>query len=339
MKKILALLPIAVPFFTASGCAGTLDDEARFLVDAGVDAPPAMTATCGDVPTTILAATCTPGCHDATTKYQNLDLASPGVASRLVGVHATEGAGYLIDTGNPANSAIYTKCTSTPPFGLRMPQGLTPLDDTKMSCLLSWVTTEAMGSMGTNPDSGSGSSSGGGDSSVPPPSDASPPAFTPIRVACGETSDVMDSSNNTWSKDMGYTGGLGLVDSPAKTIANTTSQVLYNNERYGADSTGAATSFSYSFTVPTGAYTVTLKFAEVYATMVGQRQFNVAINGAAVETNLDIFAVAGANTALDRSYPVMVSGGTIKIDFSPGAAQSPKVDDIEIVAGTVAADN
>jgi hypothetical protein len=39
------------------------------------------------------------------------------------------------------------------------------------------------------------------------------------------------------------------------------------------------------------------------------------------------------NTAVDRTYPVTVTGGTIAIAFTQGTVQFPKVDAIEISQG------
>ena len=87
--------------------------------------------------------------------------------------------------------------------------------------------------------------------------------------------------------------------------------------------------------MPNGDYTVTMKFAELYVTGPAMREFGVTINGAAVLTSFDIYATAGAmNAAVDKSFPVTVSNGAIQIDFTPGAVQSPKVDAIQIAAGS-----
>ena len=112
-----------------AGCAGTLADPAAFTdatgdsgaANIGVDAPAA--ASCPDVPTLFIQSCGTSGCHDATTKAEGLDLWSPGVASRLVGVAAAEGVGLLIDPSTPSKSVVYTKLLTTPPFGARMPTG------------------------------------------------------------------------------------------------------------------------------------------------------------------------------------------------------------------------
>jgi hypothetical protein len=74
-----------------------------------------------------------------------------------------------------------------------------------------------------------------------------------------------------------------------------------------------------------------LKFAEIYFTQAGQRQFDIVINGKTVLSNLDIIARAGAaNTALDLSFSVNVTGGTVTIEFDPGAANNPQVNAIQI---------
>jgi hypothetical protein len=134
-----------------------------------------------------------------------------------------------------------------------------------------------------------------------------------LRVAAGQTAAVADAQGNTWSADQAFTGGTAAVTSPAAPIAGTDSPAIYNGQRYGDPS------FSYQFTVPNGAYTVVLKFTEQFVTGPGMRLFDVAINGAAVETQFDIYATSGGmNVAVDRTYPVAVSGGIIQIAFTPG---------------------
>jgi hypothetical protein len=134
------------------GCPGALDDPARFLGAAGNDAAvaqdaelpevgelPGDGASCPDVPQAILRSNCTSaGCHNAQDKAQGLDLQSPGVGMRLVGVPAREGPGLLIDSSAPSSSVLYTKLTSRPPFGARMPLA-GALDDPAIACVLAWI--------------------------------------------------------------------------------------------------------------------------------------------------------------------------------------------------------
>jgi len=105
---------------------------------------------------------------------------------------------------------------------------------------------------------------------------------------------------------------------------------VYQTDRYGG---------AFTYTLPNlvagQVYTVRLHFAEIYFTQAGQRQFNVAINGATVLTNFDIWAATGAsNVAIVKAFPVAAnSSGQIIISFSTGSANTPKVSGIELVAG------
>ena len=134
-----------------------------------------------------------------------------------------------------------------------------------------------------------------------------------------------DSLGQTWSGDTSFSGGN--VYSTTSAINNTPDPALYQTERFGI--------FSYQFSVPNGNYNVVLKFAEIYWTTVGQRIFNVSINGTQVLTNFDIVAAAGAPlTAIDETFPVTVTNGTVTIQFIPGSVDQPKVSAIEITQGS-----
>ncbi len=148
--------------------------------------------------------------------------------------------------------------------------------------------------------------------------------FTPIRVNAGGAA-YTDPSGNVWSADTGFVGGSTYRTSAP--IASTTTPALYQTERYG---NGA---LEYRFSAPNGNYNVTLKFAEIYFNSAGLRVFNIAINGTQVETNFDIFAAAGGNNkAIDKTYTVAVTNGTIDIQFA-ASANNPKVSGIQITAG------
>jgi hypothetical protein len=143
--------------------------------------------------------------------------------------------------------------------------------------------------------------------------------FTPIRVNCGGPA-YTDSLGKAWSADTGFSAGNTYATGAG--IAGTADPTLYQSERYGA--------MQYQFSVPSGSYTVTLKYAEIYFTSTGQRMFNVSINGAAVQTNFDIVAAAGgANKAIDVNFPV-TSSGTITIQFTT-VVDFPKISAIQIV--------
>jgi len=78
--------------------------------------------TC-DVPA-LFARSCVTGCHDATTRQGNLDLATPPLEARLFGAHASARPDYLlIDPELPDESALVVKLSATPPFGPQVPLG------------------------------------------------------------------------------------------------------------------------------------------------------------------------------------------------------------------------
>jgi hypothetical protein len=148
------------------------------------------------------------------------------------------------------------------------------------------------------------------------------PAFSPIRVNAGGGA-YTDPGGNLWAADTGYNGGLTYATSAG--IANTTTPVLYQSERY------STSPLQYQFSgIPAGVYTVKLKFAEIYFGSPGQRVFNIALNSQTVQTGFDIVAAAGgAYKAVDLSYPVTVSAGQIVIQLTP-VVENPKISAIEI---------
>jgi hypothetical protein len=105
---------------------------------------------------------------------------------------------------------------------------------------------------------------------------------------------------------------------------------VYQSERFG--------DFTYTLPnlTPNANYTVYLHFAEIFFNAVGQREFNVLINGTQVLTNFDIFAATGGeNMAIVKTFSATASSsGTISVQFTTGAANFPKVSGIEIVPGT-----
>jgi hypothetical protein len=137
----------------------------------------------------------------------------------------------------------------------------------------------------------------------------SPTGFTPIRVNVGDGAFTDTATGNVWSADTGFTGGAQYATTATITDAANPSQApLYQTARYG--------NFTYQFTVPTGSYTVILKFAETYWSSAGSRKFNVAINGTTVLTSFDIVAAAGGPLiAIDKSFTVGPTS-TITIQFT-----------------------
>jgi Malectin domain len=161
---------------------------------------------------------------------------------------------------------------------------------------------------------------GSGTSSTPDPPVTSP-GFSPIRVNAGG-STYTDSNGNVWAADSGFTGGTTILTT--NNIQRTSDRTLYQCARLGPS--------TYSFTVPNGTYRMNLKWSEDTPKSLGQRKFNVVINGATVLANFDILAAAGMPyTAVDKSFPVTVTGGTLTIAFTQGSADVPVISGIEIL--------
>ena len=133
-----------------------------------------------------------------------------------------------------------------------------------------------------------------------------------------------------WIEDAYYTGGQwsgysgGTIDTSQ--VPNPAPQYVYQTNRYGA--------FNYDTPglTPGSTYIVDLHFAETYWSSPGQRQFNVALNGKAVLTNFDIVGVAGApwRAVVESFLTTADSNGYIHLAFTPGNADNPQINGIEI---------
>jgi CubicO group peptidase (beta-lactamase class C family) len=106
-----------------------------------------------------------------------------------------------------------------------------------------------------------------------------------------------------------------------------------------ANATGTSSPFTYTLPGFTQGknYLVRLHFADWTSTAVGQRLFNVTINGQGVLANFDIFvAAAGANRAVIKEFTVQAdSSGEIVVRFTPVTGRA-LVSGIQVVTSTLA---
>jgi PKD repeat protein len=109
-----------------------------------------------------------------------------------------------------------------------------------------------------------------------------------------------------------------------------TPMALFQTQRYDVSK---AADMQWTFPVASGTYTVRLYFAETYSGCwkVGCRVFDVYANGGLVLDHEDVYADAGKNTGVVKSFTVQASGGQINLDFKP-IAQNPLVQGIEILS-------
>jgi hypothetical protein len=162
-------------------------------------------------------------------------------------------------------------------------------------------------------------------------------AQAPVRIACGQASSYTDSAGNVWSADAGFFN-TGNTFTTSHAIAGTPDPALYQNDRWSAVgwSTGKA-AMVYTIPVPSGAWTLNLYFSENYVTAVGQRVFNVKVNGNPFLTNFDIFFMAGGQFTANKQADTIISTGTVTIEFDhvAPAVQNPQINAIELLPVTV----
>ena len=131
--------------------------------------------------------------------------------------------------------------------------------------------------------------------------------------------------------DTGYNNGniKTVGDVIDVSAPNAAPAAVYQSERWGA--------CTYSLFPPAGpagqTYTVRLHFAETTQDAAGKRRFNVDINRRRVLTDFDIFAEAGGkDKAVVKDFPGLAPGrdGRIRIAFTRGTADEPKIDGIQV---------
>jgi hypothetical protein len=152
-----------------------------------------------------------------------------------------------------------------------------------------------------------------------------------VAIACGGPAESNSGGGDySFVADEDFSGGGD--NSPVTATINLT-QPGANAAPMGVYQHGRAGVVTYTIPGLTAGstYTVLLHFAETYFTAAGDREFNVAINGTTVLTNLDIYATVGKNAALFETFNTTAnSSGQIVIAFTLGAANQPVVMGIEI---------
>jgi len=152
--------------------------------------------------------------------------------------------------------------------------------------------------------------------------------FNSIRINSG--GPQLTAGGNVFSADLFASGGE-LFDNIVS-INGTTDDALYQTERWG--------NFTYNIPVPgQGAYDIRLYFAEIYFGVdvnggIGDRVFNVSIEGNPILSNFDILSEVAPATALIKEInDVQVNDGLVTIQFT-GVVENPKISAIEILDAT-----
>lgn len=140
----------------------------------------------------------------------------------------------------------------------------------------------------------------------------------PFSVACGSSESFQDADGRLWLATQpwvegllswGYVGGEHFARGSIR-IRETRNPRLYQNEHWGLA--------GYRFRIANGKYKVRLHFMEAYDHDLGQRRFDVLIQGQPVLKNLDVYKTAGGSLkAWTKTFAVDVTNGLLAIDFSP----------------------
>jgi N-acetylneuraminic acid mutarotase/glucose/arabinose dehydrogenase len=157
---------------------------------------------------------------------------------------------------------------------------------------------------------------------------AGPPPTLPTeaRINVGGSLFV-DSATNIWSQDMYY--NTGNIYAVTDAISGTVEDALYQTERWDPLD---ATELTYDIPLENGVYDVTLHFADIYygTHSVGARVFNISIEGATLESNVDIYNEVGSYSALTKSFVINVNDELLTISLLH-QIENPKLSAIEVI--------
>jgi Malectin domain/IPT/TIG domain len=167
---------------------------------------------------------------------------------------------------------------------------------------------------------------------VPPPVQV--PSVTPssfeLRINAGSQTDYVDPSGITWEADKYFGNKGGVYSLCPLAIAGTAMDDLYCKERY-FNIWEHSQPFQYNIPVPRQAvYSVRMHFAEIVYKGVGQRVFEVWVNGRQIMAALDIFAEVGYAKSFILSVDAQVTGDKVTIEFAPNK-ENPKISGIEVI--------
>jgi beta-galactosidase len=136
-----------------------------------------------------------------------------------------------------------------------------------------------------------------------------------VRIKAGDMSGYASKAGQRYGSDTyfngGTAGGINAPDSSSDRITVAAADSgIYDSFREGA--------FSYRVPVPSGRYQVTLRFQEPVVDAVGEREFDVLVNGKIVLERFDIFASAGGKLmGVDRTFETTSRDNGIVIEFRP----------------------
>lgn len=139
----------------------------------------------------------------------------------------------------------------------------------------------------------------------------------PVIVNINSGGSELVFTDITYMEDQFFVGtSMPFTPPTAPAIDNTDKDELYVTERFGTD-------FGYELELENGTYKVTLHFVELYwgapglgsSGGVGDRVFDVSLEGVVVLDDYDIFADVGALFATQKEFEVTLTDGKLNVDF------------------------
>ncbi len=162
--------------------------------------------------------------------------------------------------------------------------------------------------------------------------DADPILPALLRINCG--GPTITYGDSIFIADDFFSGnGKMYANNSISDILETTQDAIYKTER---STLASLQSFTYSFPVTNGAYSINLHFAEIYfgatgggAGGINKRVFDVTLEGETILDDFDINAETGSMTAIIQTFTANVTDGSIDLTFTASIDQ-PKISAIEI---------
>ncbi|SFZ92719.1 Uncharacterized conserved protein YjdB, contains Ig-like domain [Flaviramulus basaltis] len=113
-------------------------------------------------------------------------------------------------------------------------------------------------------------------------------------------------------------------------IDNQTFNTLFTTER--SDWQSALPELEFTFPLDNADYLVNLYMGNMYdgSENIGERIFDIAIEGSPVQSNLDLVAQFGHRVGGMLSFPVTLTDGVLNIEFLHGSIENPLINAIEI---------
>lgn len=115
----------------------------------------------------------------------------------------------------------------------------------------------------------------------------------------------------------------GSTSSSSLGVLGTRDDAVYQTYRWGT--------FGYSIPLPVGRYFLVLLTAETYNLAVGERRFDVSVEGAPWLDDLDVLERTGRNTAFSAGRELEVLDGHLDIGFSNGTAGNAMIHGLIVV--------